>query len=143
MSSQHRPLLADLRSEVRGLATDLREMLELRWELARLEIMADLSRLKRLAFILGAAGVMALTALPLFATCLADALDGYCGIAERGWLLIFGLTLLGGAIISAFSGLLWFRRRFVGLQETLEELREDLEWMKEGMNAEHRTQNNE
>ncbi len=32
----------------------------------------------------------------------------------------------------AFCGWFWFRRRFVGLQETLEELREDLEWVKEG-----------
>ena len=79
---------------------------------------------------------MALTALPLLATCLAETLDGWQGIARRGWLLIFGLTLLGTAVICAYCGWLWFRRRFIGLQETLEELREDLEWAKEGMKDE-------
>jgi hypothetical protein len=33
-------------------------------------------------------------------------------------------------------GRIWFRRRFVGLQQTLEELREDLEWVKEKMKGE-------
>ncbi len=136
MSSPDRPLLADLKAELRGLTADMSEMLQLRWELARLEIQADLGHLKRLAFIWGVAAVMALTALPLLATCVADALDGWQGIARRGWLLIFGLALLCTAVICACFGRVWFRRRFVGLQQTLEELREDLEWVKEGMKDE-------
>lgn len=136
MSSPERPLLANLQAELRGLTADVREMLQLRWELARLEIQTDLSSLKRLAFIWGTAIVMALTALPLLATCLAETLDGWQGIARRSWLLIFGLTLLVAAAICAYGCWRWFRRRFVGLQETLEELREDLEWAKEGMKDE-------
>jgi len=136
MSSTNRPLLADLQAEIRSLAADLREMLQLHWELARLEIQADIAHLKRLAFIWGVAAVMALTALPLLASALAETLDGWQGIARRGWLLIFGLTLLGIALISAYGCWLWFRRRFIGLQKTLEELREDLEWAKEGMKDE-------
>jgi uncharacterized membrane protein YqjE len=133
MSSPDRPLLADLRAELGSLAADLQEMLQLRWELARLEIQADLNHLKRLAFIWGMAGVMAMTSLPLLATCLAETLDGWQGIARRGWLLIFGLTLLGTAFICVYCGWLWFRRRFFGLQETIDELREDLQWIKEGL----------
>jgi type VI protein secretion system component VasK len=141
MSSPDRPLLADLKANIRSLTDDVRETLQLRWELARLEIQADLARLKCLVFIWGIAAVMALTALPLLATALADTLDGWHGIARRGWLLIFGLALLGVAVISAYGCWLWFRRRFIGLQESLEELREDLEWAKETTNAEDRTQN--
>jgi uncharacterized membrane protein YqjE len=136
MSSPDRPLLADLQAEIHSLAADLREMLQLRWDLARLEIQADIAHLKRLAFIWGVAAVMALTALPLLATALAETLDGWQGLARRGWLLIFGLTLLGIAVIGACCGWFWFRRRFIGLQESLEELHEDLEWAKEGMKDE-------
>jgi hypothetical protein len=133
MSSPDRPLLGNLQAELGSLAADLHEMIQLRWELARLEIQADLSRIKRLAFIWGVAGVMAMTAVPLLATCLAETLDGWQGIARRGWLLIFGLTLLGTAAIGIYGSWFWFRRRFTGLQETLEELREDLQWAKEGI----------
>jgi uncharacterized membrane protein YqjE len=136
MSSPDRSLLADLMAELSGLTADLGEMLQLRWELARLEIQADLGHLKRLAFIWGVAAVMALTSLPLFATCIADALDGRLGIARWGWLLIFGLALLCTAVICMYFGRLWFRRRFTGLKQTLEELREDLEWVKEKMKGE-------
>ena len=133
MSSPDRPLLADLKAEIGGLKADVSEMLRLRWELARLEIQADLGHLKRLVFIWGLAAVMALTSLPLLATCVAEALDGRLGIARRGWLLIFGLALFCTAVICVYFCRIWFRRRFVGLQQTLEELREDLVWVKERM----------
>ena len=131
MSSPARHPLADLKAELSGLKADLGEMLQLRWELARLEIQADLGHLKRLVFIWVVAAVTALTALPLFATCVADALDGRLGIARRGWLLIFGLGLLCTAVICVYIGRVWFRRRFIGLQQSLEELREDMDWVKE------------
>jgi uncharacterized membrane protein YqjE len=136
MSSPDRSLLADLKAELSGLKADVGEMLQLRFELARLEIQADIGHLKRLVFVWGIAAVMALTSLPLLATCVAETLDGRLGIARSGWLLIFGLGLLCMAVICVYFGRLWFRRRFVGLQQTLEELREDLEWVKEGMRDE-------
>jgi uncharacterized membrane protein YqjE len=125
--------LADLKSELRSLSAQTREMFQLRWELARLELQADLQNVKRLAVIGGLAAVMALTSLPLLACFLAEKLDGWHGIDRAGWLLVFGLALLFFALIAAYGGWRWFRRRFVGLQETLEELREDVEWAKEGM----------
>ena len=52
-------------------------------------------------------------------------------VTRGGWLLIFA----GGLLIFAVAGgyLAWrhFCRRFVGLQETLEELHEDLVWLGE------------
>jgi protein-S-isoprenylcysteine O-methyltransferase Ste14 len=136
MSSPHRPLLSDLKNEIRGLAADAGEMLSLRCELARLEIQADFRRLKRLAVVWGAAAVMALTALPLLVACVAEMLDGRLGIARMGWLMIFGITLLGIAALCGYVAWRRFRRRFVGLQQTLEELREDLVWVKEKMKDE-------
>jgi hypothetical protein len=130
-NSAERPLLADVGAELGALGEELREMAAVRWELARLELQADLRSAKQLAIAWLAAAVMALTALPLAAVCLADALDGCGQIARGGWLLIFA----GGLLILALASgqLAWrrFRRRFLGLQETLEELREDLVWLGE------------
>jgi hypothetical protein len=126
-----RPLLADIRSELGALGGELRGMASERWELARLELQADLRSFKRLAIAWLAAALMVLTSLPLLAVCLAEAMDGCGQIARGGWLLIFA----GGLLLLALGGgyLAWrrFRRRFVGLQETLEELREDLVWLRE------------
>jgi hypothetical protein len=125
------PLLADARAELGALGGELREMAVARWELARLELQADLCSAKRLAIVWLAAALMMVTSLPLVAVCLADVLDGCGHIARWGWLLIFA----GGLCMTALAGgfLAWrrFRRRFVGLQETLEELREDLLWLRE------------
>ncbi len=73
---------------------------------------------------------MLLAVLPLAVVSLSDVLDGVGHIARAGWLAIFA----GGLLIVALAGgyLAWrrFRRRFTGLQETLEEIREDLLWLR-------------
>jgi hypothetical protein len=131
----HRPLLADVREQLGALGHELREMLTARWELARLELQADLRSVRRLAIAWLVAIVMAFTSLPLLAICLAAALDGCGGIASRVWLLIFAAGLLSVAILGAYAAWRCFRRRFVGLQETLEELREDLLWLQDKSNT--------
>jgi uncharacterized membrane protein YqjE len=127
----NRPLLADIRRELDALVAGLREMAAARWELARLELKADIRAVKRLAVVCLVAAVMALTALPLLAVCLADLLDGCGNIVRAGWLLIFGAGLLLAAAAVVPFAVGRFRRRFLGLQETLEELREDLLWLRE------------
>jgi hypothetical protein len=126
-----RPLLSNLRAELGAVAGEVREMATARWELARLELEADLLSAKRLAMTWLAAAIMALTALPLLAVGLAESLDGCCDIARRDWLWIFGAGLLILAVGSGYLAWRRFRRRFVGLEETLEELREDLLWLRE------------
>ncbi len=125
------PLLADVRAELGAWGGELREMAVARWELARLELQSDLRSAQQLALAWLAAVLMMVTSLPLVAVCLADILDGCGQIGRGGWLLIFA----GGLWTAALGGglLAWrrFRHRFVGLQETLEELREDLIWLRE------------
>jgi hypothetical protein len=126
-----RPLLADLREGLADLGGELREMAGARWELARLELDSDLQSFQRLVIAWLIAAVMALTALPLLAVCLADCLAGWAQIGRGGWLLILaGIFLLLSAAIACLA---WrrFRRRFLGLRETIEELREDLAWLRE------------
>jgi len=124
-------LLARLRAELSALGRELRTALALRWEMARLELTADLRRLRRTVLMLLGAAVMGLAALPLLVVVLAEVLSGWLGIGRVGWLAIFGLGLLAGAVL---VGLLAWRRLRAGpllWEETLEELHEDVQWLRE------------
>lgn len=133
------PLLGDLRKEIVGLSDDLREMAVARLELAKLELQSDLLSAKRLVVAWLAAAVMAFTTLPLAAVSLAQRLDGCLQIAQCDWLLIFAGLLFVLAVAVACLAWRRFRRRFVGLQETLEELQEDMLWLREKREAIDRT----
>jgi len=131
MSEPARSPIADLKDEIGSLAGDLRELASLRWQLARHEVRAAAGLAKRLAIVLAVAAVAALTALPLLCVAAAGWLEGVTDVSSTGWLLILGAgLLLGGVVVGALA---WrrFRRRFLGMQESLEELREDLVWLKE------------
>lgn len=130
------PLWTDLRQQVTRLGAELKEMFNLRWQLAVMELRADLESAKRLVLILGAAIVTGLTALPLLGAAAADALDGSLGISRTVWLLIFGSLLLAIACSAAWFGWRRFRRRLIGLEETLEELRDDVAWLRQWAGAE-------
>jgi hypothetical protein len=128
--SQEKTPFGDIRAEIGAIGGELAEMAALRWELARLELQADLSSAKRLAVAWLLAAVMAMAALPLGVVRLAEAMDGYRGIAHGDWLLIFAGGFLILAVLVAWAAWRRFRRRFIGLQETLEELREDMDWIR-------------
>ncbi len=138
MSQRERPLLADLREQIAAAASDLGELLALRWELARSEFRAALSCLRRLALALAAAGVMTLVALPLLLGALAEMLNGRLGIAGAGWLGIFGLALAAGGLAIGLLSWWHFRRNFSAMAETLEECREDLVWLREWLGKDGR-----
>ena len=135
MTEREHPMFAGLQRELGSLAADLKEMATLRWQLALLEWQAAVGQVKRVSIALLAVGVMALSALPILAVGAAELLlseeEHWLGISRGGWLMIFGFGLLAGA--AAGGWLLWrrFRRRFLGMEQTLEELREDLVWLKE------------
>lgn len=129
--SARRPLLERLGKELTGLGSDLQESLALRWQLAMLEIRADLRSGRRLAIGLGVAIVMALTSLPLLLVAAAQGLDGCCGLSTTGWLLVGGGTLLLASPPLAWLAWRRFRRHVVALQQTLEELHEDAVWLRE------------
>jgi len=131
VSKPEKPLFDDIKQEFRSLAGDAAEMAELRWQLAQVELANDLAALQRLAVWLAAVVLLILTSLPLVAVCASELLDGFCGISEAGWLAIIALALIASAAI--FGLLAWrrFRRTFTGMVESLEELREDIVWLKE------------
>jgi len=131
MPEPDRPLLAELRDEIASLVAELREMLILRWQLARLELRTDLGSILRLAAVLVLVLLMALTALPLLAVSLAALLDGCLGLSAAGWLAAFGFGLLAVGGLAGYAAWRRFRNRFIGLEQTLEELQEDAVWVRE------------
>ncbi len=126
-----RPLLTDLRQHVRGLGSDLKEMLALRWQLAHLEFESSVKSVRRLATVAAVAVVFGLTGVALLAACAAGLLDGRLGISREGWLATLGTGLLLSGGLLALAAWRRFRREFSGLRQTLEELREDALWLKE------------
>ena len=137
MGDPERPLLADLKEEVTRAGAELGEMARLRWQLARLELGESIGQVKRVAIVLGVAAVMALTALPVLVVWLAETLAIHAGyFPAHGWMLVLALALL---LIAGSGGFLaWrrFRLQFTGLEETIEELREDLVWLRDWVGQE-------
>jgi len=131
MSSPDRPALAELRAELTRLGGDVQEMIALRWQLASLELRTAVNQLRKLAVALAIAATMGLTAWPLLAVHLAEALDGCLGVSRHAWLLFLALGLLLFAFLIGVFAYRRFRRRFVGLEESWEELQEDLVWLRE------------
>lgn len=130
MTDPDAPLLGDAKRELARLADELKEMAALRWDLASLEIRVAAGQIKRLAVVVGAAAVTALVSLPVLVVYAAEMLSGLW-LSRTGWLLALGLGLLSLAVLAAWLAVRHFRREFVGLAETLEELREDLVWLEE------------
>jgi len=130
MADREPRLLDDAKRELGQLKDDLNEMVRLRSQLAVLEFQAAAAQVKRLAIVLTVAGVVALSSLPVLLVFLAEMLDGVW-MSRVGWLLTLGAGLLSAASLGGWAAVRRFRRQFVGMEETLEELREDLVWFEE------------
>ena len=131
MTAPERPLLAEMKDEIGSLAAELREMAALRCKLAKTELQTDAVAIKRLAVALLLVAVMVFGALPILMVAVAGLLGRCTAISQTGWLLLLGFGLLAAGSVTGWLAWRRFRRRFVGLQETLEELHEDALWLGE------------
>jgi hypothetical protein len=131
MADPDRPLLADLKEEVSRIGGDLSRMLQLRWQLAQLEFRSAVRCAGQLAVALAAAAIMALVGLSVLTMRVAGFLDARFPLAGVGWPAAIGLGLLAGTVLLGWMAWRRFRRRFAGLEESVDELREDLVWIRE------------
>jgi hypothetical protein len=123
------------RSTLSAVGGDVQESLRLRIDLAQLEAKAAATDLRRLSIGLAVAGVLGTVGLSTAAVGVATLLDGVAGMSAAGWLATFSLVIIcAGAVVGSLA---WtrFRRDFVGLEDTLEELREDSRWLGEILEA--------
>ena len=132
MAEHDRPLLGDVSQDISQLRAELGEMAGLRWQLARLELDAALGAVKRLALAAAVAAVMLMTALPLAAVVAAEVLDeSIWEISKTVWLTVFCLLLAVSAGLIGWTAWRRFRSGYAGFEETLEELHEDIAWVRE------------
>jgi uncharacterized membrane protein YqjE len=125
------PLFAGVQRETTRLAGEVRWALGKRWDLARLELAIAGLQFKRLTIWLAACVLAALTVLPLLVVLAADCLGNITSWSRTAWLALFVLLLVCGTPAAVWFAWRRFRREFVGLQATLDELREDLRWLEE------------
>jgi hypothetical protein len=131
MSDADRPLLGELQEELSGMAGEVGRLASLRWRLAELELRESAQVARRFAVWSIVAAVLLLTSLPVFVVALAAWLDEAAALPWLSWTWILGLVFtIGGSAVLWFS---WhrFRRDFRGLEQSIEELREDLVWVQE------------
>ncbi len=124
-------MFAGLSAETAGLTDELRALAAARWRLLQMELVSARDQVRKLAIVLFAAFCAVLVSLPVLIVAAGDALDGKLGLPRWAWLLASGLLLLTSACLSAWLSWRRFRREFVGLAESLEELQEDLVWLRE------------
>jgi uncharacterized membrane protein YqjE len=129
MADDEKTLFGPAATEIGRLRDDLRAIVAARWQLARLELSIAFADLWRLAIALAVAAVLALISLPVLIVAVADALSGLWGVSRMGWLLIEFAILVLAAVSTGWLGWRRFKRHFVGLEETLEVLREDQRWI--------------
>ena len=114
-----------------GSVSQLRELLDARLALARLEVQRDIAQSKRLGIVAGAGAVVTIIGLTFLSLVLAGYLAALTQTDPLWWQFGFGIVMViaGGSAIH--FGWRTFRREFSGLSETLDELREDQRWLGE------------
>ncbi|HUY91090.1 MAG TPA: phage holin family protein [Pirellulales bacterium] len=131
MDDDREPLFAGIKDETSRLKSDFAQLLRVRWQLGKLEVRTAAHSAKRLAAGAIIALLLVLVSLPVLVVALAHALDGVLHIAFAGWLAVFGFGMLLFAAALAWFRYQRFRAEFVGLEQSLEELREDVVWLEE------------
>ena len=126
-------LLDDVRDAGDRLRADVAQALDVRWRLVRLEIGTAAGALRNLSISWVIALWIAASVLPLAALLGAEALSRAAELDRIAALAIVGggMLLLAGLIASVAWWL--FRRRWRGVEQTLEFLREDAEWLNHWM----------
>ena len=120
----------------RHTAGELARMIQLRRDLAELEVRHDRALVKRFLIVGGTAAVLVVCGLPLFLTAAALGLAQSTDIGTAVWLSFFGAVLVLPGTVAIVLSVRRLRAEFCGLRNTLAELREDLVWLREWANQE-------
>ena len=126
MAETERPFLGELQKELSGMADEAAQLASLRWRLAEIELRESAETTRRFAIWAMVCAVLVLSSLPVFVIALSAWL-----LPSLAWAWISGLILALLGLAAGWFAWRRFRRDFHGLEQSLEELREDLAWVKE------------
>lgn len=114
------------------LTTEFSQLVTSHIDLAKAEIKEDVRDAGRAGGMLGGAGVSALVAVLMLSTAAAW---GMAEVMDPGWaFLIVGAAWAIAAALLAMAGKKRVERMHPGPNETIEELKEDKEWLKNPTN---------
>ena len=130
-SASTRSASSSWRQQCRRLVADCRTLVEARWRLATIECRIAARQIGRLGLVWAIALAALLVSATLALVALADVLEQLSGTSRTVWLCLMSAGLAVLAVIACWVAWIRFRRQFVGLQESLEELHEDIVWLRE------------
>ena len=133
-------LLSALGRQTRRLGRDLREFLVARWLLLEVELRETGAGLRRLVLLSVFVTIVFLSGWTLLLVAMSDMLDGLGGLSRAAWAGILGGSFVLMAIAGTIVALRWLRGTLRGLEQSLEELREDAAWIREWVGTDQATE---
>ncbi len=119
------------KDQAKVLAGDVVRAVQLRRELAELEVRHDANAVRRLAIVGGVGALLAITGLPVYIICAAQGLAARTSLGFVSWALILASLLVAVGVLALAVAVARFRSEFSGLRRTLSELNEDMIWLQE------------
>jgi uncharacterized membrane protein YqjE len=116
---------------LRQMAREATQSLNLRRELAELELSHDRVLIQRFAGIGGVAVALIVIGISLLLVTAAWELSAVTNLSFTAWLALFGAACLVPGSWVLWRSIRTLRREFCGLRGTLNELREDVAWLRD------------
>lgn len=116
---------------LRQLAREATQSLNLRRELAELELSHDRALIQRFASVGGVAVALIIVGVSLLLVTAAWELSTVTNLSFTAWLALFGAACLVPGSWVLWHSIRTLRREFCGLRGTLNELREDVAWLRD------------
>ncbi len=130
--------LESLQQTLRQAGADGMAYVQARWRLLQLELYEARAELVRLAVFASTALVLAVAGIVVLAVVLADLLAERTGMDRELLLAIEGGLLLAAGACAGWLGWRRCRREFRPLEQSLEELEEDLHWLRQHLGTDRR-----
>lgn len=125
------PLLSPLKRQMAGITAEAKAMLAARAELLGLELSAARKSVVQLVVAVLLGCLILLVALPMATVAFSQQLARWFSLDPLAVLWVFTLLMFLGGAGLIYGSWRRFRREFHGVEDSIAELQEDLQWMQE------------
>ncbi|MDP6442243.1 MAG: phage holin family protein [Pirellulaceae bacterium] len=116
--------------ELRRTARDASEMVQLRRRLLEAEVRSDLNATKRLALRASLALLALSTGLSTALVAVLLQIETATGDTDHVGMLVVGVSLIFAAVATVWLAFGAWRRDWLGLRDSIDELKRDADWLK-------------